>query len=208
MQRLAKDRSGGTFPVHLVAITGDTTVKCNSGRCFRRVEMEVVVRYGNLFCYLTVHRCNTLQREKPAAKCSDQAGHAIRITANDALVRSVNNQEVGAGECAKCPANILLGRSDHTETPLYGFMPAEAPGALSGPAFARQIMGEKGRFFHAAIHLIPVAPGTLGKEPRRFTQTVADDSGRVHAKVLDQIADGASRGYLTKNNGSMIGINQ
>ena len=75
-------------------------------------------------------------------------------------------------------------------------------------ALAGQIVGKESGFLHAAIHAVAVAPRPLGKESRRFTEAVADDSSRVDPEALYQITDGATDRYLAENNGPMIVIDQ
>ena len=74
VQRLAEDRRGGTFAGDLVGITLDAAVIDNAGRCFRGVQMQIVVRGCHLLRHFAMHRGHSLQREKPAAERCHQPG--------------------------------------------------------------------------------------------------------------------------------------
>ena len=206
MQSLAEDRGGGAFAGDLVGITLDAAVIHHTGRCFRRVEMQIVVRGCHLLRHLAMHRGYAVQRKKPAAERLHQPGQLVGIAADNTFIGSVDDQKIGTGELRqRRPDRLFRGRDD-SEAPVHGRAFFQTPGLPGRAALAGQIAGKQGRVLHAAIHTIPVMPRPLGKEPRRLTKAVAYDSGRVDAEALHQIADGAAGGHLAENHGPMIVI--
>lgn len=158
--------------------------------------MEVVVRACDGLGGRAVDRCHAFQRVEATAQGADHRRHACAVTADDALGRCIDDQQIDALLPVEYAAHGCGGAVHDAHDPIHGFVVGQAPGRPHALTPAGEVIGEERALHQPREHLLAVAPGAQGEEPGGLAQAVTEHAARFHTEGAYDVADNGAQGDL------------
>ena len=167
--------------------------------------MQFAIRLQHGLEQVAVNGAHAVEREEVAAEFRHKRTHLLRVAADDAFARRVDDEDVGAREPGHRGADFLGGPVHKAGLPRDGLVGGQLPCEAERLGFAGQVLGEQGRGGDAGEHFIACRPRAEGEEARAFAEAVADGGVGLEAERNGDVADKCAERDLPADRRALVG---
>ena len=167
------------------------------------MQLAILLQHG--VEQIAVNRAHAVEREEVAPELRDERTHLLRVAADDAFARRVDDEDVSAREAGHRGADFLGGPVHKAGLPRDRLVGGKLPRAAERLGFAGQVLGEQRRGGDAGEHFVARRPRAQGEEAGALAETVAKRGVGLEAERHGDVADERAERDLPADGRALVG---